>query len=149
MTHIEERQWQSWGIALVRVAVGAVLVAHGSQKLLVYGIQGTAGAFGHMGLPLPELSALLSIGAEFLGGLALVLGLATRWAAGAAAINMAVAVFAVHLKNGFFLPAGAEYALTLLLANLALVLTGAGAFALDGLWGKGRVLAASMMPARG
>jgi putative oxidoreductase len=131
MTRLDEKQLQSWGIALLRVMVGAVLLAHGSQKLLVYGIDGTAGAFAKMGLPLPMLSAVLSVGAEFLGGLALVLGVFTRWAAAVLTINMAVAAFAVHLKNGFFLPAGAEYALTLLVANLALVLTGAGAFAVD------------------
>ena len=137
MKRIDEKQLQNWGIAVLRVMVGSVLLAHGSQKLLVYGLNGTAGAFAHMGLPAPMLSAVLSIGAEFLGGLALVLGLFTRWAAAALVINMAVAAFAVHLRNGFFLPTGAEYALTLLAANLALVLTGSGALALDRLLVKG------------
>jgi putative oxidoreductase len=137
MKRIDEKQLQNWGIAVLRVMVGSVLLAHGSQKLLVYGLNGTAGAFAHMGIPAPMLSAVLSIGAEFLGGLALVLGLFTRWAAAALVINMAVAAFAVHLRNGFFLPTGAEYALTLLATNLALVLTGSGALALDRLWVKG------------
>jgi putative oxidoreductase len=137
MKRIDEKQLQNWGIAVLRVMVGSVLLAHGSQKLLVYGLNGTAGAFAHMGLPAPMLSAVLSIGAEFLSGLALVLGLFTRWAAAALVINMAVAAFAVHLRNGFFLPTGAEYALTLLAANLALVLTGSGALALDRLLVKG------------
>ena len=105
MTHFDERQWQSRGIAVLRVMVGAVLLAHGSQKLLMYGIGGTAGAFAHMGIPAPMLSAVLSIGAEFLGGLALVLGLFTRWAAAALTINMAVAVFGVSPEERV-LPAG-------------------------------------------
>jgi uncharacterized membrane protein YphA (DoxX/SURF4 family) len=42
------------------------------------------------------------------------------------------------LKNGFFLPRGFEYALTLLGANVGLALTGAGAYALDNMLFKGR-----------
>jgi putative oxidoreductase len=142
MKRMSESELQSWGIALLRVMVGAVLLAHGSQKLLSFGIAGTAGFFAKASIPFPMLSAVLSIGAEFLGGLALVLGVFTRPVAAILAFNMAVAVFAVHLKNGFFLPTGFEYALTLLVANISLVLTGAGAFAL------GHVLHTSQTPWR-
>jgi putative oxidoreductase len=131
MKRITESELQSWGIAALRIVVGLVLLAHGGQKLFVYGIPGTAAFFAKAGLPVPMASALQSISAEFLGGLALTLGLFARPVAAILAFNMAVAVFAVHLKNGFFLPTGFEYALTLLVANLALVLTGPGAFALD------------------
>ena len=111
--------------------VGVVFLAHGLQKLVMFGINGTAGFFAHAGLPMPMVSATLATGAEFLGGLALLLGLFTRPAAAILSFNMLVAVLAVHLKGGFFLPAGIEYALTLMVANIALILTGAGAFALD------------------
>ena len=131
MKRFTESELQSWGIAALRITVGAVLLAHGAQKLMLYGFAGTAGFFAHLGIPFPALSAVLSIGAEFLGGMALILGLFTRPVAAILAFNMAVAVFGVHLKGGFFLPAGAEYALTLLVANISLALTGAGAFALD------------------
>jgi putative oxidoreductase len=140
MKRVDENELQGWGIALLRIVVGAVLLAHGSQKFLVYGVGGTAGAFAHIGLPVPMLSAVFSMGAEFLGGLALVLGFGARWAAAVLAINMAVAVFGVHLKGGFFLPSGMEYAFTLFAANLALVLTGPGAFALDNLAGTAPIL---------
>jgi putative oxidoreductase len=126
-----ENELQGWGIAALRVMVGVVLITHGLQKLLIFGVGGTAGVLAHFGIPVPMVSAVLSIGAETLGGLALILGLFTRPAAAILAFNMAVAVFVVHLKGGFFLPAGFEYALTLLVANVALALTGAGAFALD------------------
>ncbi len=43
------------------------------------------------------------------------------------------AILFVHFKGGFFLPAGYEYALTLLGSSIALVLTGAGQFSMDGL----------------
>jgi putative oxidoreductase len=126
-----ENELQGWGIAALRVMVGVVLMAHGLQKVLMFGVSGTAGFMAHAGIPLPMVSAVLSIGAETVGGLALILGLFTRPAAAILAFNMGVAVFVVHLKGGFFLPAGFEYALTLLVANVALALTGAGAFALD------------------
>lgn len=138
MKRFEDQKMQDWGIAVLRMVVGGVLMAHGMQKLVLYGIGGTAGFFAHVGIPVPMVAAVLSIGAESLGGLALVLGLGTRWAAAVLTINMAVAVLAVHLKNGFFLPTGFEYAFTLLAANVALVLTGPGAFALDHVVGRER-----------
>jgi putative oxidoreductase len=130
-TRFSQSELQKLGIATLRLIVGVVLFAHGSQKLFGFGIAGTAGFFAHAGLPMPMISAVLSIGAEFLGGLFLILGLFTRPAAAILAFNMLVAVVAVHLKNGFFAPTGFEYPLTLMFANIALVLTGAGAFALD------------------
>ena len=128
MSHAEK---QSWGVAVLRVMVGIVFLAHGSQKLFVYGIQGFAGALGHLGLP--AFLAPIVIGIEFLGGAALILGIGTRPAAAALAVEMLGAVLGVHLRGGFFLPTGFEYALTMLAANAALALTGPGAASLDGL----------------
>lgn len=123
---------KEWGIAILRVAVGGVFVAHGAQKLFVYGIPGVAGLMGQFGIPLPTISAAAVTGAEFLGGLALLAGLGTRLAALPIAFSMAVAALTVHLKNGFFLPQGAEYVLTLLLASVALALTGPGSWSVEG-----------------
>ncbi len=121
-----------WGIAALRFIVGVVFLVHGSQKLFVYGFSGVAGFFGHAGIPVPAVSAVVVTLVEFLGGLALITGLFTRWAAILLAINMAVAVLAVHAKHGFFASAGGyEYPLTLLVANISLALAGPGAFALD------------------
>ena len=79
------------------------------------------------------LSAWLVALTEFLGGAALLAGVLTRWAAVPLSFTMVVAILAVHLKGGFFAPAGVEYPLTLLTANVALILTGPGALAVDGL----------------
>lgn len=129
---------QSYGITLVRVALGLVMVMHGAQKVFTFGYGGVVGAFTQMGIPAPTLSAALVMGAEFLGGLALLLGLFTRVAALPVAATMLGALVMVHLKAGFFLPNGIEFVLTLLASSVALVLTGPGALALDNLRGRAR-----------
>jgi putative oxidoreductase len=127
---------QGWGIAVLRVVVGIVFLVHGGQKLFVWGFSTVAGFFGQVGIPLPLLAAIVVTLVEFLGGLALVAGLFTRWAAIPLAINMLGAMLTVHLKAGFFLPDGYEFVLTLLAANVALVLLGSGEASVDKLFGK-------------
>ncbi len=106
-----------YGLTLIRVIVGIVFLAHGSQKLFTYGIGGVAAGMGQIGLPLPYVSATLVTLTEFLGGLALILGLGTRLAAAPLAFAMLVATTVAHGAGGFFLPTGFEYALTLLTLN--------------------------------
>lgn len=129
-----------YGLTLIRVIVGIVFLAHGSQKLFSFGIAGIAGGMGQIGLPLPYVSAVLVTFTEFLGGLALVLGLGTRLAAAPIAFAMLIATTVAHGAGGFFLPTGFEYALTLLVLNVALILTGPGAFALDNVIGAASAL---------
>ena len=126
-------RWQGWGITVLRLAVGVVFLAHGGQKLFVVGFGNVAAFMGKIGIPAPMLAAIVVTVVEFFGGLALVLGSFTRWAAALLAINMLVAIMTVHLKAGFFLPAGVEFALTLFAANVALVLLGSGEASVDGL----------------
>jgi len=122
---------QAWGVAILRVVVGIVFLVHGAQKLFVIGVPGVAAFLGDLGVPFPTLSAIVVSGVEFLGGLAILLGLFTPWAAGLLAIDMAVALLTVHLRGGFFVPEGFEFVLTLLAACLALVCLGSGALSLD------------------
>ena len=126
------------GLTVLRVAVGAAFVAHGAQKLFVFGLGGVAGAFGHMGIPLPGITGPLVAVVEFAAGLALVFGLLTRLASLGLAIDMLGAILLVHLKNGFFLPNGFEYAFAMLAATVALTLAGPGALALDNVLGRER-----------
>lgn len=125
------KQLSAYGITVLRVVVGIIFVAHGFQKITGFGLAGTAGFLGSLGIPLPGVAAGLLIATELVGGLALILGLATRAAAVALAFSMVVALLTVHLQAGFFLPNGFEYVLVLLAANVALALTGAGALAID------------------
>jgi putative oxidoreductase len=122
---------QSWSITLIRAIVGVVFLMHGGQKLFVWGFHNVAGFLGQLGVPIPSVSAVLLTFVEFLGGAALLLGLVTGWAALLLAIDMLAALILVHIKNGFFLPDGVEYPLTLLVANIALALSGSGALAVD------------------
>jgi len=127
---------RSWGLAVLRVVAGTVFLMHGQQKLFHFGLHGVSGLLGSLGIPLPVFFAVVLTAVEFLGGIALILGIATRLAAALLAIDMIVAILKVHLKNGFFAPTGVELPLTLLAAVLCLALSGAGAASVDGLFGK-------------
>lgn len=129
----------SLGLLLLRLVLGAVFIAHGSQKLWIDGIAATQQGFGGMGIPLPEVAAIVVTALELGGGALLILGLGTRIVAALLTINMAVAVIVVHLAAGFYAANGGyEFVLTLGVASLALVLTGPGRFALDALFRRRR-----------
>jgi putative oxidoreductase len=122
---------QAWGTTLLRIAVGAVFVAHGAQKLFQFTPAGLAGFFDGLGIPFPLANAYLVIAVELLGGLAMIAGLGTRIVAVLFATVMAVAFATVHVQHGFFLPNGYEFVLVLFAASLTLALQGAGALALE------------------
>jgi len=121
---------QSLGLAVLRVVVGIVFFVHGYQKVFTYGFHGVAGMFGHIGIPLPAVTALLIMLIEFVGGILLITGLATRLPAALLAIEMLGAIFSVHIKHGFFNPMGVEFPLTMLAACICLALSGGGAASL-------------------
>jgi putative oxidoreductase len=130
-------------LAILRVVVGLVFVAHGAQKLFVFGLAGVAGSFGQMGIPAADIVGPLVALLEFFGGLAILFGLLTRLAALGLAMNRLGAVLFVHVRNGFFLPSAFEFAFTLLGANIALLLAGAGRFSLDHLVASRRASSAT------
>jgi len=130
-----------WVITIVRIVLGVVFFAHGAQKALGWfggaGLQSTVRVFREQ-LRIPAPLALLSVAAEFLGGLGLIVGLLSRIAALGIAVVMIVALVAVHGKFGFFMNwygekqgHGIEYHILVLALALAVMVKGAGAFSLD------------------
>jgi putative oxidoreductase len=91
---------------IARVALGIVMFPHGAQK--VFGWFGGHGFMGSMSyftdiIHAPAPLAFLAILAEFAGSLGLITGCLSRIAAFGIACNMIVAIFTVHIANGFFM----------------------------------------------
>lgn len=120
---------------LARLLLAALFLPAGIGK--ISGFAGTAGYIGSVGLPMPELGAAIAIAVEVLGGIALIIGLGTRWAALALAGFTLVASFFFHAY--WALPAEQQMMQQLMFMKnigvvgglLALAAFGAGAFSLD------------------
>jgi putative oxidoreductase len=87
-----------------------------------------------MGIPLPAFFAVVVTLVEFVGGLLLIVGVATRIAAAFVAMDMLGVILFVHGRHGFFNPAGIEFPLTVLAAAICLMLAGGGALSLERSW---------------
>lgn len=132
-------------LAFMRIMVGLVYFPHGAQKMLGlfggYGFSATMQFFTSQA-HIPAIFAFLAICAEFFGGLGLILGFLTRIAAFGIFIEMLVAVLLIHRHFGFFMNwygnqkgEGFEYHLLVFALTIPLMIRGAGAFSLDGLFG--------------
>jgi putative oxidoreductase len=124
----------------MRLFLGIVFLAHGSQKVLGWfgghGARATIQGFSKMGLP-PAVTVLV-MAAEFGGGILLIIGLLTRLAAIGIGCVMVAAILMVHGKVGFFMNwagsqkgEGFEYHLLAIGLCVALLITGGGAFSVD------------------
>ena len=125
-----------YAATLLRLTTGSLFVVHGLTKLLVFTPAGTAGFFQSLGLPgwLGIATMIFEIG----GGLALILGVATRLVSAVFVAVLLGAAVTAHLGNGFGWSnpnGGWEYPVMWALVQAALVLLGDGAYAL---WPLGR-----------
>jgi putative oxidoreductase len=128
------------GLVILRLVLGAIFIAHGGQKLFVYGFEGVAGGFAQMGVPMASVVGPFIGFVELFGGIALIVGLLTRLAALGLFSTMIGAMVLVHLPAGFFAPNGIEFPLSLAGAALMLTLTGAGAYSIDSVIARRRGL---------
>ena len=119
-------------VTLLRVALGIMYLAHSViLKVMTYGLVGTAGYFASIGLP--RWLAYATVGAEILGGTAILLGVKARWFALALTPVLLGAIFTAHAHNGwvFSTPGGGwEYPAYLIVLSVAQFLLGDGALAL-------------------
>jgi putative oxidoreductase len=119
---------------LLRLTLGGLFLAHAGLKLVVFTPAGTAKFFGSVGLP-PEL-AYVVMAAEIAAGIALILGVFTRWVALASTPILLGAIVTVHGAAGFFFSnphGGWEYPAFWMVALLVQALLGDGAYALASL----------------
>jgi putative oxidoreductase len=136
------------GLAVLRIALGAILFPHGAQHLLGwfggYGFSGTLGWMTSVGFPGPL--AVIAIVVEFLAPIALVTGIGGRLAA-LGVVGLMLGAASTHVQNGFFMnwfgqmPAGAEgfeYHLLMIAMAVAIVIGGSGAWSVDRLLSRER-----------
>ena len=122
------------GLLVLRLALGAVMIAHGYQKVFG-GMPQFMQMLQHMGIP--AWMGYLTVAAEFGGGILLVAGFLTRLAALAIFIDMVVAIIKVHLHNGLFSKNGGfEFPMVCGAIAFSLIWSGAGPIAMDWLWGS-------------
>lgn len=123
------------GLLALRLVLGIIMVAHGYSKITPAGFHQHAGFVSHLGMP--WWFALFSTAAEFGGGILIMLGLFTRFAAAAFCAEMIVVIAKVHWKYGLLADHGYQLPLALAGMAFALIFLGAGAISLDALRGSG------------
>jgi putative oxidoreductase len=127
---------QPWGAFFLRLVLGSAMIYHGYGKVIpASGFHGgnTFSALDHhshfvASLGLPYWLGYVSALTEFVGGIFILLGLLTRFAAFMIACNMLVALVTVNRHHGY---SGSEYSLALLVIAIMLLFYGAGVLALD------------------
>jgi len=123
-----------WALAIIRVVLGVIFLAHGGQKVMGWwggnGLEATVAGMAKGGIP--AIGAYAAAFTEFIGGAMLIIGVLSRFWAVGLAITMAVAIWKVHGPNGFFSSAkGYEYNLALLAMSVAIALGGPGKMAIS------------------
>jgi putative oxidoreductase len=119
-------------LLLLHGFLGAALVAHAIQKVLVFRVAGTAAYLETFGFRAPHLMALAVIGTEFVGGILIGLGLLMPIGAALVASTMLVAARADHRGKGWFITgSGAEFVATNAVVAIALASAGGGRYSLD------------------
>jgi len=125
---------QPLAFLIMRLVLGCIMVGHGYGKVFG-GLHKHAALVASLGMP--GWLGYVSAAAEFLGGLLLIVGFATRFAALAVCIDMVVAILKVHLHNGLLGQNGYQFPLALAAIAFTLIFTGAGVISLDWVFSGG------------
>lgn len=134
-----------WTVTTLRLAAGIMIFPHGLQKTFGWfgGPGFSAQMAGFESSHIPAVFAFLAIMAEFLGGMGLILGALTRIAAFALAVDMSVAVYIVHWRNGWFMNwsgqqkgEGFEFHILAVAMAIVLMARGGGAASVDRAFAK-------------
>lgn len=120
-----------WGITIVRIMMAVIFIVSGFKKWQA-GMGATAAFFTKVGIPLPGVAAPLVGTLEVVGGILLLLGIASRLFGLLFAIEMIVTAFYVKFPAQWFDPARID--LMLLAAGTMVVIAGPGRLAVDNLW---------------
>lgn len=135
-----------WSGFINRLTVGIILFPHGAQKMLgIYGGYGFSGTMSYFTdvLHLPWIVGFLVIFIEFIGAIALILGIASRiWAASIIVLMIGI-ILTSHLDNGFFMNwfgnqkgEGFEFHLLVIGLCTSLLVSGSGLLSIDRLMGR-------------
>lgn len=121
---------------LIRIALGALLLPHGLQKLLGWfggrGLQANTELFAKLGYSPGWLWGNIVVGTEVIGAILLIIGLWTRPAALAVAIFAFNAIIFTQGRGGFFWSnGGSEYSILLFVCALFVLIRGAGGLSVD------------------
>jgi putative oxidoreductase len=122
-------------LPLLRIALGAILIPHGCQKLFGWfgspGFARFAQSFDNIGYKPGAFWVAAVALTELVGGLMLVFGFLTRFAAAAVVIFMINAVWFTSAKGFFWTQGGSEFAVLLLVAGLVFLVKGGGEYSID------------------
>lgn len=120
-----------WGVTVIRLTVGVILVRMGWMKWMVVGMSEVAAAMTQYGLPAPALWAYVVGTTELLGGLALLAGVFTRWVG---LVYAAQAVVTLGIRLRFEAPVLVQFDMLLIAAGVLFFLSGPGRLAVDEHW---------------
>jgi len=123
----------NFSMFVLRMILGIIFMAHGAQKLFGMfggiGIDGTTKMVEGLGLPYPDILAIVWACVEFVGGIFFVLGITSRWTATAIVTLMLVSTFKINMAYGFFIQnGGIEYNLLVIGSCIPLIFIGGGSW---------------------
>lgn len=119
---------QPLALLVLRLVLGAIMIGHGYGKVFG-GFSHVQGMVTHIGFPAFMAYPLATT--EFLGGILMIAGVLTRCVAFAMLVDMSVAMWKVHWKNGFLGEGGYQFPLAVAAIAFALIFFGAGPISLD------------------